>query len=655
MRSPLFEAVPDALLVVDPRGRIVWANGNAGRLFGYAVGELIGMPVEALMPANVRARHRHHLARYADAPRVRAMGQSEMSLVGLRKDGSQFPLDVALSPFTDEAGPRYLASIRDISETRPARQAVARARHDIAVDRISQVALATGAGDAMLDALPHLLAEALAVPTVVVVLADRVRPVVRASVGLPGKRAWSTFAATSLRRMLHAHMVQVVTDRAHAPAGWPAAAASGAIVPLPDPGDRMVALVAMAPSAGRFDHDAVQLLQTAANLVAAALRRRRAEAQLAHAQRLDAVGQLVGGIAHDFNNLLTVMSGNLQLLEFTADDPQASRELLQSALRSVERGSELTAKLLAFARRQQLEPRAIDPAVVLHDLGVLLRRTLGGAVRLRMACPAGLPWVFADPAQLDSALVNLALNARDAMPRGGEIRIDASLRRGRAGSAALPGAAGFVAFRVSDDGQGMSAEVLARAFEPFFTTKPAGRGSGLRLSMVQGFAQESGGQVKIRSRPGHGTRVELLLPVAPARGPARLQPADDTRGRETLLVVEDEREVRKVAANMLRSLGYRVLLAANAASALERLRRHEGIALLFSDVMLGEGMSGIELARAARHLRPGLPVLLASGCGDEGAGDAASPGTASGILRKPYRREQLARAVRARLSVRPAT
>lgn len=655
MLSQLFESLPDALLVVDGQGCIVLANANAERLFGYDPGELAGLPVEALMPEGVRDRHRQHVAGYMARPRLRLMGQSGMSLVGQRKNGMQFPVDVALSRFRIEAGPRYLASIRDISETQRAQQALVRARYDTVVEHIGQVALAPDSSDAIFDPLPRLLADALNVPTVAVVLANGGESAVRAAVGLPGKRLWSAFASTSLRRMLQAHATQVVPDPAHAPEGWPPQAVSGAVVPLGDQQDAMGALVAMASTPGRFDHDAIQLLQTVANLVAATVRRRLAEEQLAHAQRLDAIGQLVGGIAHDFNNLLTVMSGNLQLLECTHEEPAQAREIIRSALRSVERGSEFTAKLLAFARRQRLSPRAIDPVVLLHDLELLLRRTLGGSVRLRVDCPAGMPGVFADPSQLDSALVNLALNARDAMPQGGEITIDVRKRRVRPDTLRPGHRSGqCVVFRVADTGHGMPADVLARAFEPFFTTKASGHGSGLGLSMVYGFARQSGGQVKIHSRLGQGTRVELFLPVAPAGLVLSPQPKSGCGqgGSETLLVVEDEEEVRQVAANSLRSLGYEVLVASSAEAALEALQANERIALLFSDVMLGGGMNGIELARAARRLRPRLQVLLTSGYEDLGTMAGASADPMPRLLRKPYRREQLARAVRRQLSKR---
>ncbi|WP_147652685.1 PAS domain S-box protein [Vulcaniibacterium gelatinicum] len=651
----LFESVPDALIVVDGEGRIVLANGNAERLFGYPPQGLVGLAIEDLVPEDARQRHRAHRGHYMQSPRVRPMGGLNMQLAGQRRDGQQFPVEIALSPLETGEGVHYLASVRDISETQRARQALVRARYDAVVAHIGQLALASTADDGVIARLPALLAEVLEIPVVAVALLRGNQAEVRAAVGMatqdPDDPLWQALAGGALRLALARERPLVVQQAGEVdtPPGWPADMPSGAIVPLLDRDRPMGALFALAAQPRRFDHDALQLLQTVANLIAALVQRRRTEEQLAHAQRLDAIGQMTGGVAHDFNNLLTVMSGSLQLLDAEYADRPGAREIIASALRSVERGAELTAKLLAFARRQRLSPRALDPAAMLADLERLLRGTLGDRVRLRIECPSGLPAVFADPSQLDSALVNLALNARDAMPDGGEIRIGAAERWVTADPTRPEQRPGhYVTFTVADTGHGMTPEVRARAFEPFFTTKAMGRGSGLGLSMVYGFVRQSGGHLQIDSQPGHGTRIELFLPVAtgeatPSPTPGR---TEDSRGAETVLVVEDEAEVRNIAAAFLHSLGYHVIAVGSAADALEHLAANDGIALLFSDVMLGGGMNGVELAQAARALRPRLGVLLTSGY-DAPAADAAGQFE---LLRKPYRREQLAAAVRRTLA-----
>ncbi|QDH69033.1 PAS domain S-box protein [Marilutibacter alkalisoli] len=649
MFPQLFEMVPDALVVVDQDGRILLANRQAERLFGYPSGGLTGLPVETLMPEASRQRHRSHRNAYMQAPRMRPMGGSGMTLTGQRRSGEPFPVEIALSPLESDEGLRYLASVRDISETQRARQALVRARYDALVARIGQQALASIDDPYVIDRLPALLAETLAVDTVAVLFLRGEGGIeVGAAAGLGPAATGISEDREAWRRIVEGRPM-IIEDLADDPGALPLVEdkGSGVIVPLLDRGRPMGALMAWSCDAGHFDHDALHLLQSVANIVAALVQRRRSEEQLAHVQRLDAIGQLTGGIAHDFNNLLTVMSGNLQLLEMHCEGDAEATRFIGTALRAVGRGSELTGKLLAFARRQQLNPCAIEPARLLHELDDMLRRTLGDGIRVRIECAEGLPSVYADPTQLDVALLNLALNARDAMPEGGEIAISAGQRAGIPGQAVTgPGAGHHIVFTVADTGHGMSAETLARAVEPFYTTKPTGRGSGLGLSMVYGFVEQSGGSMRLDSRPGRGTRVELYLPSAIPGGevdPSPLAPGTVAGEGETVLVVEDEPAVRDIAAAFVGSLGYRVLAVGNAGEALEQLARDPQISLLFSDVMLGPGMNGRALAEAARRRRPELAVLLTSGHADAAAEAGAE---AFELLRKPYRREDLAEALR---------
>jgi PAS domain S-box-containing protein len=641
----LFEAVPDALVVVDGTGRIARANRHATRLFGYDEGGLDGLPVEALIPVEARDRHVDHRDAYMRAPRVRPMGSGAMNLVGLRRDGCEFPVEIALSPLRSDAGPMYLASVRDISETLRARQASARSRLDALSAQIGQRALTVSDPAALIDALPALLADALEVEQVAVLLhAGAHDPEVHFTRTGDDDDA---FQATADWLPLLAGMDQVTGDLARDPAGFPPAfvahGGSAAIVPLLDGATPIGALVARAAATGAFEHDAVHLLRSVALIVAAVLQRRRSEEQLAHAQRLDAIGQLTGGIAHDFNNLLTVMSGNLQLLEMACETRPGMDDLAEvigSARRSAARGAELTAKLLSFARRQPLQPRVLSSSQLMRDLERLLARTLGSTIALSVDVPPDAPAVFADAAQLEAALVNLALNARDAMHRGGELRIaldTVELEASKLPNAAAPGR--YARFCVVDTGVGMSAEVMARAIEPFFTTKDQGRGSGLGLSMVYGFVRQSGGELRIASRLGYGTQVEVLLPVAAAAPSASATPEVAATGKGVVLVVEDDPAVADVAAAFVASLGYQVRAVADAEAALAVLAGSEPIDIVFSDVLLGAGPDGVALATRARALRPGLPILLTSG-------HAATP-TLEGVelLRKPYERVALGAAL----------
>jgi PAS domain S-box-containing protein len=651
MFRALFETAPDAMIVVDRSGTIVLANPQAARLFGYTLDELSGAAIEMLMPPEVRAAHETHRNRYMDTPRVRPMGAGQ-ELTGQRRDGATFPVEIALSPIAAEKGAYFVASIRDISATLRQRQALARAHYDKYVAQAGQLALESPM-DVTLGHLPPMLVEALGVDAVLVVF------------GGDGRDALQTRAAHGIAaHELDAVLDALVASAADSPAlsaeacalalgGAPDCAfRAGLAARLFDVDHSMGWVVALARRPREFEREAVHFMQSVANLLASVVQRTHTQEQLAHAQRLDAVGQLTGGIAHDFNNLLTVISGNLQLLETQLEDRDDVQPIIGSALRAVGRGAELTRKLLAFARRQRLSPRALAPKQLLGELGLMLKRTLGEQVDLQIDFSKATPDVFADHAQLEAALINLALNARDAMPRGGCLRIGV---RGECVEGddedVKPGE--YVVFDVSDTGLGMPPEVLARAFEPFFTTKEQGKGSGLGLSMVYGFVKQSGGYLRTESRLGFGTRIELYLPAAKAPEPfdQRAQGVV-SRGHETVLVVEDEPDVRGIATAFLRSLGYQVHAAATAAEARDKLAAHPEIALLFSDVVLGSGPTGAELAQDALRERPNLKVLLTSGYERPAAETEEQPGAQFELLRKPYRREELAAAVRAALDAK---
>ncbi|WP_162914522.1 hybrid sensor histidine kinase/response regulator [Desertibaculum subflavum] len=377
-----------------------------------------------------------------------------------------------------------------------------------------------------------------------------------------------------------------------------------------------------------------------------------AEERQRRSQRLEAVGQLTGGIAHDFNNLLTVVIGNLDLLEFRLRADPAAAELAASALKASLRGAELTRQLLAFARRQALDARVFDVNERVVGTMDLLRRTLGEAIEISTRLDPDLWSAFADPAQLESALVNLAINARDAMPGGGRLIIETANREldadyARINIDAVPGA--YVMLSVSDTGIGMPPEVLARVFEPFFTTKPVGQGTGLGLSMVYGFARQSHGHVKIYSEAGHGTTARLYLPRSKDAAIAdRLVPAGlpVARPGERVLVVEDNDAVRAMVLQQMRDLGYDVVEAGDGPAALAVVDGGQRFDLLFTDIVMPGGMSGSDLARAVRSRDPSVKVLLTSGF----AGGAMPSGVHGDefrdLLSKPYRQSDLAAKLR---------
>jgi PAS domain S-box-containing protein len=380
---------------------------------------------------------------------------------------------------------------------------------------------------------------------------------------------------------------------------------------------------------------------------------KRLEARLLQAQKMEAIGQLTGGIAHDFNNLLGVVLGNLQLLERSVDDNPSLARKVHTAMRAAMRGADLTRRLLALARRQILDPNVVDLNRQLSSLADLLQRTLGDSIEVRMVQAHDLWHTRVDAGQFENAILNLAINARDAMSQGGRLTVLTQNMNIDAEFAAAhppfePGE--YVGVSVADNGVGIPPEVLERVFEPFFTTKESGKGSGLGLAMVRSFAEQSGGIATIHSDAGSGTTVQILLPRSREAQSVR----EDTivtryvpnGSGETILVVEDDADLRETVVTALTQFGYRALSAANAERALSILAGPEPIDLLFTDVMMPGGTLGPELARRARELRPKIDVLFTTGYAEStvlaGAG-GVPPGD---VIQKPYRNEELAMRVR---------
>jgi PAS domain S-box-containing protein len=395
-------------------------------------------------------------------------------------------------------------------------------------------------------------------------------------------------------------------------------------------------LVPLPGESGRIDH----VLLTSVDLTAM----RRVEAQLRQAQKMEAVGQLTGGIAHDFNNLLTAVIGNLELLQTRITD-ERSLGLVNAALRSAFRGGQLTQQLLAYARRQNLSPRPVDVNAVVAGMGELLQRSLGGLVQVETDLASNLWQAISDPTQLELVILNLAINARDAMPEGGRLRIATRNAEHPDLTELEPG--DYVRIAVKDNGVGMTREVLERALEPFFTTKEIGKGSGLGLAQVYGVATQFGGTVQLLSTPGIGTTVEVYLPRAlvEAAHPSveELSASENLDQGGTILLVDDDPGVRDIAAIVLREAGYVVREAGNAAEARDILAAGP-VNLALVDYAMPI-MSGYEFVRLARSIQPNLPVIYVTGAADPlGTGEAPLDDP---IVMKPYARATLLRAVRA--------
>ena len=366
-------------------------------------------------------------------------------------------------------------------------------------------------------------------------------------------------------------------------------------------------------------------------------------------QKMEAVGQLTGGIAHDFNNLLAIILGNAEMLISNSERNQAGP---QAIVRAAERGAKLTRNLLAFSRKQPLSPRAIEPAALVEGMSDMMQRSLGATIKITTSSDPDLWTAMADPGQLENALLNLALNARDAMPAGGELTV--SCQNIQLQDADIFGdmevtAGDYVMLAVGDTGSGMNAETRQHAFEPFYTTKGVGEGSGLGLSMVYGFAKQSGGHVDISTEQGSGTTVRLYLPRSKSQS-EEIEPDKKTStplGRgQSVLVLEDNAEVRELTVAMLESIDYRVIEAADADAARQIVESGANIDLVLSDVILPGGTSGPEFARELRQREPGIKVIFMSGY-PEDADEGGSLSDAGGVLlNKPFYLRQLATAMR---------
>jgi signal transduction histidine kinase len=381
---------------------------------------------------------------------------------------------------------------------------------------------------------------------------------------------------------------------------------------------------------------------------------RASEERLRQAQKMEVVGQLAGGVAHDFNNLLAIIYGNLDLLDEALVDRPDLRQIVQNTMNAAARGASLTHQLLAYSRLQPLDPRVLDVGKLIVDMTKLLQRTLGETIEVQNQVPANLWKTLIDPNQLENAVLNLSVNARDAMPGGGKLMIEAQNAILDAAYAeqhleVAPGR--YVMLAVTDTGVGMSKDVAARALEPFFTTKPTGQGTGLGLSMVYGFVKQSKGHIKIYSEEGHGTSVKLYLPAAATDqedGRVAIDQSElpGAKPGEVVLVVEDDPLVLRLAVQLLTNLGYQTLEAHDGPEAIAALERAGRIDLLFTDVVLPKGINGTALAREARRRKPALKVLYMSGYTANAIVHHGVLDKGVHLLTKPFRKVELARKVR---------
>ncbi len=613
-----------AVVIIDDGGIMRTVNPAVAKLFGYAQEELIGQNVSMLMPEPYRSRHdgyiRHHLE--TGERKIIGIGRQVM---GRRKSGQIFPIHLSVSAFESEGRRYFTGIIVDLSDTHTSSNGLGEAQLIQAIFNYlpDAVLVVDGNGKVM-----------LCNPAVARVFGYAPEELIGQSKSIlyhdPEEYARMQALEANIAEQ---PVLEPRTVRYRRKSGEPFHAETIVSV-LKDQSGRFTGLISLNRDISK------QVVQDEA---------------LRKSQRMEAIGQLTGGIAHDFNNLLTIITGNHELLEMELQTDE-QRELLARANNAALMGARLTNRLLTFARRRRLDPVVLNLNEQVLGMAELLRRTLGESIALGTLLAPGLWSVRTDPSEVENAVLNLAINSRDAMPAGGKLVIETRNvvldERDVANEVGVePGE--YVRLSVSDTGLGMSPEVLSRVFEPFFTTKEPGKGTGLGLSVIYGFVKQSGGHVTVYSEPGRGTTVNLYLPRVRAVGEraatAKQAAAAEAATGETILLVEDNPDVRKVTARRLEHLGYRVLEAESGMRAIEMLKGGAEVDLLFSDVVMPGGVSGFDLARWVKANMPSVHVLLTSGFADDIARAGETPAPELEILRKPYSGTELAAALRAAL------
>jgi PAS domain S-box-containing protein len=612
----------DGLILIDARGNVLMFNPACERLFGYDASEVIGRNVKVLMPTPYREEHDRYLDNFHQSGVRKIIGIGRQVL-GRRKDGATFPMDLAVGEAKQDGESFFVGIIHDLTE----RERVGKALREGAA-RLKAVVETAVDGVILIDDRGHVLmfnpaCEKLFKYRADEIIGQNVKVLMPAPYRSEHDGYLDNFHKTRVRKIIGIGR-EVTGQRS-----------DGSTFP-------------MDLSVGEAKQDGSAIF---VGIIHDLTDRKKTEEQLVQAQKMEMVGQLSGGIAHDFNNLLTVIVGNSEFLSHQLKPRPDLQQLADDIGQAGERGAELTQRLLAFSRRQTLRPVEIDCNILLETMHKLLRRTMREDIEIRIDFDPEISPAFADPAQLESALLNLALNAQDAMATGGRLTLttaSASLddQYQRLHPEVRPGE--YVLIAITDTGTGMSKEVLERVFEPFFTTKEVGKGSGLGLSMVYGFIKQSNGHVSIYSEPGLGTTVRMYLPVQRINALKRpLQRRTDNTeamlgGTETVLVVEDDVFVRTYATMCLKSLGYAVIAAMDGNDALQKLGTDIHIDVLFTDVVMPGGINGWELADLAQRARPGLPVVLTSGYALETLIKHGRAHGGSVILTKPYRKAELA-------------
>ena len=632
LASQILETIPDAIVGVDKTGTIVQVNKQTELLFGYTHDELIGKPVEMLIPERIRQEHDQHRANFAEHPRVRQMGAG-LDLYGKRKDGSEFSVEISLSPVNTEEGLLVLSAIRDVSarkkieeELRKAHQELgARTDRQLYEYRTQLASIIDSSEDAIVgkDLNGIITSWNRGAQSIYGYSADEMmgRSV---TILAPDDRSDEIPAILNKIRngetVSHFESVRVTKDGRHLNI-------SLTISPIRDTDGTIVG----ASVIGR---------DITAN--------KRAEEQLRQAQKMEAIGRLAGGVAHDFNNILGIITACGELLQSRIAAQTGATQYLDNIRKAADRGATLTRQLLVFSRQQVVQPTVLDLNQRLRETSKLLRPLMGDDVEIVIVNRAPSSLVEADPVQLDQVVLNLAVNARDAMAKGGKLILETSivdLDEELAAQHSPLQVGKYVLLVVSDTGSGMDQVTAGRIFEPFFTTKEIGKGTGLGLAVVYGIVRQSGGHILVYSEPSRGTTFKIYLPSAEDKIQAATDrdaaPLPARREGTRILLVEDDEIMRMLTREMLQEHGYSVLEAKDGQQAFElAFGNNERIDVLLTDVVM-RGLSGPELVRQLTSSRPTMKIVFMSGYTGEllGGHDIFQQGTR--FLEKPFTRATL--------------